>query len=66
AFERVTLRPIETNELRSLERLLADLTEHYSVQLEEARKLAGTPDPELAAWTVMMNTLLNLDEVVCK
>ncbi|CAD71575.1 MAG TPA: DUF1553 domain-containing protein [Rhodopirellula baltica] len=66
AFERVTLRPIETNELRSLELLMADLIEHYSVQLEEARKLAGTPDPELAAWTVVMNTLLNLDEVVCK
>ncbi|MFG0265607.1 MAG: PSD1 and planctomycete cytochrome C domain-containing protein [Rhodopirellula sp. JB055] len=66
AFQRVTLRPIETSELRSLERLLADLTEHYSVQLEEARQLVGAPDPELAAWTVVMNTLLNLDEVVCK
>ncbi|MCC9643129.1 PSD1 and planctomycete cytochrome C domain-containing protein [Rhodopirellula sp. JC740] len=65
-FQRVTLRPIETSELRALEALLTDLTEHYTVQLEEARALVGSPNPDWAAWTVVMNTLLNLDEVVCK
>jgi hypothetical protein len=26
---------------------------------------AGVSDPELAAWTVIASTLLNLDETIC-
>jgi hypothetical protein len=33
---------------------------------EEAKQMTGVPDPELAAWTMVSNVLLNLDEALTK
>lgn len=65
-FERVVLRSPSDMELESLSSLLTDLTLLYSEEPDQATKLVGAPDPNLAAWTVLASTLLNLDEVVCK
>jgi len=65
-FQRVVLRSPQDSELESLSRLLTDLTNFYSNDLDQAAKLVETSDASLAAWTVLCNTLLNLDEVICK
>lgn len=65
-FERVVLRSPSDLELESLSSLLADLTLLYSEDPDQASKLVGAADANLAAWTVLASTLLNLDEVVCK
>ena len=55
--------------------LLKDQRAHYTAQPNEAAALvhvgeskapADTPKPELAAWTMVASTILNLDEVVTK
>jgi hypothetical protein len=33
---------------------------------DDAVRIAGTPDPGLAAWTMLSNVLLNLDETLTK
>ena len=65
-FQRTTLRAPRPNELKTLTSLTVDLTNYYSNQLDQAHALIGTSDAPLAAWTIVANTLLNLDEVVCK
>jgi hypothetical protein len=54
---------------------LTALTEHYASQPDEAKQLISVgeskPDPAidpslLAAWTMMANELMNLDEVLNK
>lgn len=65
-FERVVLRSPSDMEVESLSSLLADLTHLYSEQPDQSTQLVGAPNPNLAAWTVLASTLLNLDEVVCK
>jgi hypothetical protein len=40
------------------------MQERYSKDAEAAEKLAGSPD--LAAWTMVANVLLNLDETITK
>jgi hypothetical protein len=42
---------------------------HYRANPDAARKMSGTSEsdaPELAAWTVVGNVLLNLDEMITK
>lgn len=65
-FEQVVLRPPSDTELESLFQLLNDLTNYYRNDLDQAARLVKTPDASLAAWTIVSNTLFNLDEVVCK
>lgn len=72
---RILCRPLETREVSVLLAALRDLRQHYDHHPEEARKLIAfgeyKSDPavnpsELAAWTMTVNQLLNLDEVLNK
>ena len=74
-FRLVTARAPDANDLAELSAALKDLTAHYANELEAANQLimAGTtkPDPrssasELAAWTMIGNVILNLDEAITK
>ncbi len=74
-FRLVTARCPGANDLAELEAALKDLTAHYASQPEAARQLIAIgetkPDTrlnssELAAWTMIGNIVLNLDEVITK
>jgi mono/diheme cytochrome c family protein len=74
-FRTVLLRPLAADEKAVLERGLAALRAHYAAKPEDAKALNAVgvrkPDPqvdpsELAAWTLVGNQLLNLDEVLNK
>lgn len=65
-FETVTCRLPGDHERQELVELHADLNAHYRQHLDAAEQLCGVPDPDTAAWTILANTLLNLDEVVTK
>jgi hypothetical protein len=77
AFRQVLIRPPSEDELERVVAFVARERDHYTKNPEEARKAAGvekrkeaataeqqTADVELAAWTVAVNMLLNLDEVL--
>ncbi len=70
----VSRRP-DDRELAELTSALGDFRAHYRGRLDDARKLINTgesrPDPglapdELAAWTMIANVVLNLDEVITR
>ncbi|MFN9268866.1 MAG: DUF1553 domain-containing protein [Planctomycetaceae bacterium] len=72
---RILARPFTSAELEVVRPGLAQLLAHYTAQPAEAEKLlkvgdtpvaAGMAAPELAAWTMLTNQLLNLDEVLNK
>jgi Protein of unknown function (DUF1553)/Protein of unknown function (DUF1549)/Concanavalin A-like lectin/glucanases superfamily/Planctomycete cytochrome C len=72
---RLLARPFRDAELKVVQESLADLQAHYKTRLEEARKLinVGESRPDaaidpgtLAAWTMLVNELMNLDEVLNK
>jgi hypothetical protein len=72
---RVLVRPMRPEEAAIVQNLLQDLRSYYQDHLEEARKLVAygekpadpTLDPAaVAAWTMTINQLLNLDEVLNK
>jgi cytochrome c553 len=74
-FRLVTARAPDADDLAELTSALNDLTAHYTKVPEAARQLISTgetkPDPrystpELAAWTMIGNVVLNLDEVITK
>jgi hypothetical protein len=74
-FRRATLRPPDAAELAELTAALKDLRAEYRGNAEAARRLINVgetrPDPrhapdELAAWTMLANTVLNLAEVLNK
>ena len=74
-FRLVASRAPDTNDLAELNAALSDLTAHYTKEPEAAKQLITTgetkPDPsfnptELAAWTMVGNVILNLDEVITK
>jgi len=74
-FRLVTSRSPDTKDLAELSSALKDLTAHYATQPGAAQRLitAGEtrPDPrdnptELAAWTMIGNVILNLDEAITK
>ena len=74
-FRLVTSRSPDTKDLAELSSAFNDLTAHYTKEPEAAKQLIATgetkPDPhfnptELAAWTMIGNVILNLDEVITK
>jgi hypothetical protein len=74
-FRLVTARCPDARELAELEAALEDATAHYKTRPEAARQLIAIgetkPDArfnpgELAAWTMIGNIVLNLDEVITK
>jgi hypothetical protein len=77
AFRQVLIRPPSEDEVERIVALVARERDHYGKNPEDARKAAGVEkrkeaatdqenaaDVELAAWTVVGNVLLNLDEVL--
>jgi hypothetical protein len=74
-FKTATSRDAEPSELAELKSVLQDHLARYSQDAKAAQALIGVgetrPDPalspgELAAWTLVANLVLNLDEVVTK
>jgi hypothetical protein len=72
---RLLSRPFEPAELSVVQKSLDDLLAVYKAKPDEAKKVIAfgesKPDPkrdpvELAAWTMLGNQLLNLDEVLTK
>ncbi len=72
---RLLARPFRAEEMKVVQGSLADLQAHYKTRPEEARKLISVgetrPDASLdagtlAAWTMLVNELMNLDEVLNK
>ncbi|MFM9001083.1 MAG: DUF1553 domain-containing protein, partial [Opitutia bacterium] len=75
ASERVLGRPLRGEELAVLRRALGEFRAHYAARTAEAEALlkvgesrpqAELPAAELAAWTMVCNQLLNLDETITK
>ena len=73
--ERVLCRPLKAQETPILSASLADLRKFYSTHATDADALltvgesktdSKLPKPELAAWTMLCNELMNLDEVLNK
>ncbi|MCL4205889.1 MAG: DUF1553 domain-containing protein [Pirellulaceae bacterium] len=73
--KRLLCRPLDAAELPVVQASLADLSAHYKANAEDARQLLAVvesqPDPsldaaELAAWTMLANQMMNLDEVLNK
>jgi hypothetical protein len=74
-FRLVTSRPPGAKDLAELTAALADLTTHYTAQPGAAQQLLATGEArldardnltELAAWTMIGNVILNLDEAITK
>ncbi len=74
-FRLVTSRCPDATDLKELEATLKELSAHYAAKPDAARQLIAIgetkPDPrfnpaELAAWTMIGNIVLNLDEVITK
>ncbi len=72
---RLLARPFRPEEQKVVQGVLDELLTHYKTHAEEARKLIAVgeskADPALdpallAAWTMAVNQLMNLDEVLCK
>jgi len=73
--KRLLARPFRPEELPIVKASLAELTAYYAANAEDATKLIAVgeskADPavdaaQLAAWTMLVNELLNLDEVLNK
>ncbi|TVS19333.1 MAG: DUF1553 domain-containing protein [Planctomycetaceae bacterium] len=73
--QRLLCRPLDDVELAIVEASLTDLAKHYARHPDDARLLLAVgespTDPsldpaELAAWTMLANQMMNLDEVLNK
>ncbi len=73
--QRVLSRPLTEKEKPIIQASLKDLRAHYSANAADAEALIKVGDspaneklakPELAAWTMLCNQMLNLDEVLNK
>jgi len=73
--KRILVRPLRSEEVKIVQQSLEALLAHYRSQPGDAQKLMtvgeSRPDatmdvPALAAWTMLANQLLNLDEVLNK
>jgi hypothetical protein len=73
-FRRLLARPPEADETGIVKASLADLTAWYAAHPDDAKQLVSVGEsqprtddaPRLAAWTMLANELMNLDEVLCK
>jgi hypothetical protein len=72
---RLLARPWQVEELSAVRASLDDLTSYYQAHADDAKQLIAVgeskPDakldvPSLAAWTMLTNELMNLDEVLNK
>jgi hypothetical protein len=66
AFRLATGRRPDAIELKSLEAAFQKELDYFKRNTDEAKSIAGRPDPELAGWTMVSNALLNLDETLTK
>jgi hypothetical protein len=66
AFRSVTSRRPDRTEMSSLQRAFSRERQYFQSHRSEARSLAGSDDPELAAWTMVGRALLNLDETMTR
>lgn len=73
--QRLLSRPLRDNETPIVQASLADMRKHYGANAADAEALlkvgesvadAKLPKPEFAAWTMVCNQLMNLDEVLNK
>lgn len=73
--QRLLCRPLDDAELAIVEGSLAGLTAHYASHPDDARQLldvgespsdSSLDQAELAAWTMLANQMMNLDEVLNK
>lgn len=68
------IRPLRQSEAQPLIELFESVREEYRAQPAQARALiescrgseSSLDDPDFAAWIVVANTILNLDEVLCR
>ncbi len=72
---RLLIRPLQSKELQTLTEALHDFRNHYQSRAEDAKQLISfgekkadpnIPPQELAAWTMVANIVMNLDEVLNK
>jgi hypothetical protein len=72
---RLLCRPFRAEEAKVVQASLDDLLAHYKGHAEEAKKLLAVGEAKLdasldvatlAAWTMLANELMNLDEVLNK
>lgn len=66
AAQRLLARPLAAEESAAARRTLARLVRHYRSHKAEALAISGRPDPEAAAWVMLVSLLMNLDEVLNK
>jgi hypothetical protein len=66
AFRLATARVPLPKELDTLLSGFEKSRQYYQRNLKEAEALAGSPDADLAAWTMFSNAILNLDETLTK
>ena len=73
--QRIVARSFRPEERKIIRSSLDELSAYYEANLEDARALLSVgeipPDDamnpaELAAWTMLTNQLMNLDEILCK
>jgi hypothetical protein len=73
--QRLLARSLRPEEIEIVKSSLADLKKHYEAHVEDARKLIAVGETKadpifapqaLAAWTMLTNELMNLDEVLNK
>ena len=68
AYEKITGKIPDKEEVKTLEALITDLTKSYETDLQSTKEMAenlgfskASNQAELAAWTMMVNSLYNLD-----
>ena len=73
--KRLLCRPLRSEETQVVRQSLADLLAHYKTRADDARKLLGVGQAKaeptldaatLAAWTMVANEMMNLDEALNK